>query len=218
MDPPSKAVPLQSPRPPARELRLSSSFKPLPQVAGASGTCTPTRALLGRVSDIMARDAEQGPDAQHEWVQAVSACLTNGSKLRSCLSSGRHSDSAIPAASAARAAAHSSEHRGLHWKPELVAVSAADQRSENRELQARYLKLEADLQESEAAKALLQKQLHRVQEAMKQNRDDLENAQRSALAAQETAAAAEAKAASLAAEVCFKSTIFPAAIAQISCQ
>lgn len=150
----------------------------------------------------MARDAEQAVHSQYEWAQGESPGLTTtGSKLRSCLSSGRHSDSAIPAASAARAAAHLSEHKGLHWKPELVAVSAADQRTENRELQARYLKLEADLQESEAAKALLQKQLHRVQEAMKQNRDDLENAQRSALTAQESAAAAEAKAASLAAEV-----------------
>lgn len=100
------------------------------------------------------------------------------------------------------AAADSSEHKGLHWKPDPVAISAADHRYESRELQARYMKLEADLQESEAARALLQKQLHRVQDAMKQNRNDLEDAQRTALAAEEKAAAAEAQAATLSAEVC----------------
>lgn len=120
-------------------------------------------------------------------------------KLKSCLSLGRNADSLTPLASAA--VVHLAEHKGLHWKPELVAVSAADHRSDSRELQARYRKLETDLQESEAARTMLQKQLHRVQDAMKQNRTHLEDAQRSALAAEEKAAAAEAKAASLSAEV-----------------
>ena len=85
-------------------------------------------------------------------------------------------------------------------------MGAADARTECCELQARYMKMEADLQESEAARALLQKQLHRVQDAMKQNRNDLEDAQRAALAAEGKAAAAEASAAALSAEVCMQVT------------
>ena len=198
---------VRSPRLPARELGLSSSFKPVSEATRASGETTPTRALLGTASDIITSSLLE-PEEKAYCVPAdddsTAVCNSTGSKLRSCLSSGRHSDNAIPPTSAARAALHSTEQRGLHWKPDLLVVSAAGTGSDVRELQARYLKLEADLHDSEAAKALLQKQLHRVQEAMKQNRDDLENAQRSALAAAEKATAAEAKTASLVAEVCFE--------------
>ena len=190
-------------RPAARGLRLSSSFRPLTEAVADSGVSTPTEALLVKASDIIAHDINHRHDSRlvDAPVDDLASPLSTGHKLRSCLSPARHSDSAIPSALAARAAAHSSEQRGLHWKPELVATSAAGQRLESRELQVRYLKLEADLQESEAAKALLQKQLHRVQEAMKQNRDALEDAQRSAVAAEQKASAAEASAAALSVQV-----------------
>ena len=207
MDPPSHTTVLRSPRPAARALRLSSSFKPVNEAVRASGATTPTGILLGKASDIIISSIGHGfgekcgSKAEHD---SVVLTHSTGSKLKSCLGLGRRSDSPVPLANAA--GAHSAEQKGLHWKPEPVAVSAADARFESRELQARYMKLEADLQESEAARALLQKQLHRVQDAMKQNRDDLEDAQRAALAAEGKAAAAEAKAVTLSAEVCMQVT------------
>lgn len=197
MDSPSV---LRSSRPAARALRLSSSFKPLSEAARASGATTPTGILLGKASDIITSRIEHGCDEECTIPHSVGSNNSTGRKLRSCLSLGRHSDSPVPSASAA--AASSGEHKGLHWKPEPVAVSAADQRLESHDLQARCMKLEADLQESDAARALLQKQLHRVQDAMKQNRTNLEDAQRAALAAEAKTAAVEAKAASLSGEVC----------------
>ena len=201
MELPSHNAALRSPRPAARALRMSSSFKPLSEAARASGAATPTGILLGRASDIITSsighvfDEQYASEAEND---SVGFTNSTGSKLKSCLSLRRRSDSSIPPASTG---AHLPEHKGLHWKPEPVAVAAAEQRSDSHDLQGRCLKLEAELQESEAARALLQKQLLRVQDAMKQNRTELENAQRSALAAEETAAAAEAKAAALSAEV-----------------
>ena len=203
MDSPSHNSAVRSPRPAARALRLSSSFKSLSEAVRASGATTQTGILLGKASDIITSSIEHGFDGKCAFKPehgSVGLTHSTGSKIKSCLSLGRRSDSPVPPANAA--AAHSAEPKGLHWKPEPVAISAADQKCESRELQARYKKLEADLQESEAARALLQKQLHRVQDAMKQNRNDLEDAQRAALAAEEKAAIAEAQAAILSAEVC----------------
>jgi len=178
-----------------------------------TGQNTPTRTLLGRASDIISRSVNSG-DSLHSPRDSTldgSETPVGGAKLRSCLSLRRHSDNPVPSSSAVTAGRdglQNAEHKGLHWKPELVTTSTADQRSEARELQAKYIKLQADLKDSEAANAMLQKQLHRVQEAMVQSRDDMENAQRLALAAKEKtdaaesrAAAAETKAEALAAQV-----------------
>lgn len=200
MESPSHDSVLRPPRPAAGALRLSSSFKPLSEAARASGATTPTGILLGKASDIIISGIERGFDEECTTPHSVGLANSTGRKLRSCLSLGRHSDSPVPPASTA--ATYSAEPKGLHWKPELVAVSAADQSFKSHDLQARCMKLEAELQESEAARALLQKQLHRVQDAMKQNRTNLEDAQRVALAAEAKTAAAEAKAASLTREVC----------------
>lgn len=200
-----------STRPPAKELRLSSSFKAFVDSA-VTGQNTPTGTLLGRASDIISRSVNSGDSLQSPRDSTLDGCETpvGGSKLRSCLSLRRHSDNPVPSSSAVNAGRDglNAEHKELHWKPELVTTSTADQRSEARELQAKYIKLQADLKDSEAANAMLQKQLHRVQEAMVQSRDDMENAQRLALAAKEktdaaesTAAAAETKAEALAAQV-----------------
>lgn len=209
MESPSHSATLRSARPAARASRLTSSFKPVSEAARASGITTPTGILLGRASDIITSGLDRGVNApQSTWESENEPMWLTSStdrKLKSCLSLGRNADSLTPLASAA--VVHLAEHKGLHWKPELVAVSAADHRSDSRELQARYRKLETDLQESEAARTMLQKQLHRVQDAMKQNRTHLEDAQRSALAAEEKAAAAEAKAASLSAEACIKTCV-----------
>lgn len=204
MESPRHTAAHRPPRPAARALRLTSSFKPVSDAARASGVTTPTGILLGRASDIITSGLEHNVDAPQGACDPekdpVSLTSSTDNRLKSCLSLGRHSDSPAPAANTA--GSPSAEHKGLHWKPELVAVSAADHRSESRELQARYRKLETDLQESEAARALLQKQLHRVQDAMRQSRNDMEDAQRSAFAAEEKAAAAEANTASLSAEAC----------------
>lgn len=207
MDSPSHTTVLRSPRPSARALRLSSSFKPLSEAVRASGATTPTGILLGKASDIITSSIGHGFDekcASKPEYHPVGLTHCTGSPIKSCLSLGRRSDSPVPLENAA--AAHSAERKGLHWKPEPVAASAVNARFESRELQARYMKLEADLQESEAARVLLQKQLHRVQDAMRQNRDDLEDAQRAALAAEAKAAAAEAKAVTSSAEVCMQIT------------
>ena len=204
-------------RPQARELRLSSSFQALVDAAGTSGLNTPTTTLLGRASDIISRSVDEGARLRSPRGSTPdpSEAPAGGSKLRSCLSLRRHSDNPVPSTSVLSAGGASlqfAEHKGLHWKPELVAPSTATQRADSRELQVRYIKLEADLKDSEAARAMLQKQVHRVQEAMVQSRDDMENAQRLALAAKEKAevaeakaAAAEAKAEALSAQVIFES-------------
>ena len=194
-----------SPRPAARGLRLSSSFKASVEAAGNSGASTPTEVLLTRASDIISRSVRrESPlisprNVQQDATEAPAAGIT---KLRSCLSLRRHTDSpgqADPDAEAAGGQAF--EHKELHWKPELVTSSEADHRAEScdhkaetRELQARYLKLEGDLKEAENGKAMLSKQVHRVQEAMVHSRDEMETAQRLAVAAEERAAAAEARA------------------------
>ncbi|KAL0021385.1 hypothetical protein WJX77_010447 [Trebouxia sp. C0004] len=186
-------------RPPAKELRLSSSFKAFVDSA-VTGQNTPTRTLLGRASDIISRSVSSG-DSLHSPRNSTldgSETPVGGAKLRSCLSLRRQSDNPVPSSSAVTAGRdglQNAEHKELHWKPELVTTSTADQRSEARELQAKYLKLQADLKDSEAANAMLQKQLHRVQEAMVQSRDDMENAQRLALAVKENTDAAESRAA-----------------------
>ncbi|KAA6418618.1 MAG: hypothetical protein FRX49_11443 [Trebouxia sp. A1-2] len=188
-----------STRLPAKELRLSSSFKAFVDSA-VNGQNTPTSTLLGRASDIISRSVNSG-DILHSPRDSTldgSETPVGGAKLRSCLSLRRHSDNPVPSSSAVTAGRdglQNAEHKGLHWKPELVTSSTADQRSEARELQAKYLKLQADLKDSAAANAMLQRQLHRVQEAMVQSRDDMENAQRLALAAKEQADAAESRAA-----------------------
>ena len=201
-----------STRPPAKELRLSSSFKAFVDSA-VTGQNTPTRTLLGQASDIISRSVNSGDSLHSPRYSSLDGydAPVGGSKLRSCLSLRRHSDSPVPssfAVIAGRDGLQNAEHKGLHWKPELVTTSTTDQRSEARELQAKHIKLQADLKDSEAANAMLQKQLHRVQEAMVQSRDDMENAQRLALAAKEKtdtaesrAAAAETKAEALAAQV-----------------
>ena len=207
MESPSHTAVVRSPRPAARAVRLSSSFKPLSEAVRASGVTTPTGVLLGKASDRITYSVENGfgeKRASRPENDSVGLTHSTGSRLKSCLSLGRRSDSPVPPSNAD--AAHLAE-KGLHWKSDPVTVNAADQRFESRELQARYKKLEADLQESEAARALLQKQLHRVQAAMKQNRNDLEDAQRAALAAGGKAAAAEATCAILFAEVCMQVTV-----------
>jgi hypothetical protein len=186
-------------RPPAKELRLRSSFKAVVDSAG-TGQNTPTRTLLGRASDIISRSVVAGDSLRSPRDSPLddSEAPAGGTKLRSCLSLRRYSDNAVPSSSAmtaGRDGLQNAEHKGLHWKPELVTLSTADQRSEAREMQAKYIKLQADLNDSEAANVMLQKQLHRVQEAMVQSRDDMENAQRLALAAKEKADAAESRAA-----------------------
>ncbi len=187
----------RSSRPPAKELRLSSSFRAVLEAADTSGLNTPTSALLGRASDIISRSIESGSSRRSprdSLYEASEAPAVGATKLRSCLSGvRRHSDNPVP--SIVDANMQSIEHKGLHWKPELVTASTAGERSQAHELQDRYIKLEADLKDSEAAKAMLQKKLHRVQEAMVQSRDDLENAQRLAITAEEKAAAAANRAA-----------------------
>lgn len=208
MESPSRTAVVRSPRPAARAVRLSSSFRPLSEAVRASGVTTPTGVLLGKASDIITCSLENGfgeKRASRPENDSVGLTHSTGGRLKSCLSLRRRSDSTVPPSNAD--AAQLAEHKGLHWKSDPVKVNAADQRFESRELQARYKKLEADLQESEAARALLQKQLHRVQAAMKQNRNDLEDAQRAALAAGGKAAAAEATCAILFAEVCMQVTV-----------
>lgn len=155
MESPSHNPVLRYPRPAARALRLSSSFKALSEAATASGATTPTGVLLGKASDIITSRIEHRLDEECTIPHLMGSTNGTGRKLRSCLSLGRHSDTPVPPACAA--AASSAEHKGLHWKPEPVAVIAADERSESLDLQARCMKLEANLQESEAARALLQK-------------------------------------------------------------
>ena len=185
-------------RPAAREMRLSSSFKAM--VEAASGANTPTSALLNQASDIISRSMRQSSPmiSPRGPQQEVTETPAGPPKLRSCLSLKRHSESPGPTESATEAVSgsnQSAEHKGLHWKPDLVMPSATDHKFEARELQARYLKLEGDLKDSEDAKAMLQKQVHRVQEAVVHSRDEMESAQRLAIAAETKAAAAEAKAA-----------------------
>lgn len=185
-----------SPRPAARALRISSSFKALD--SAGSGADTPTKSLLAQASDIISRSVQEptplvSPRSTQQ--QTAEATIAGGIKLRSCLSlKGRSESPERDATELARVGTQSNEHKWLHWKPELVAPSAVDQKAEAREMQARYLKLEGDLQDAEAAKAMLQKQLHRVQEAVVHSRDEMESAQRLALAAEGKAAAAEARA------------------------
>ena len=193
----------RSARLPAKELRLSSSFKALVEAAETSGMNTPTSTLLGRASDIIGRSVEENGNFRAPCTSLETAEAAVG-QLRSCLSLRRHSDNPVPSSAefdAAQSAQQPAEHKGLHWKTELVTSSTADQRLQARELQARYIKLEADLKDSEATRAMLQKQLHRVQEATVQRRDDLECVQQLAFASEERAAAAEKKAEALSAEV-----------------
>ena len=128
-------------RPAARQMRLSSSFKALVEAASNSGANTPTSALLNQASDIISRSMRQSsPMISPRGAQEVTEAPAGPPKLRSCLSLKRHSDSPGPAESAVEAVSgstQSAEHKGLHWKPDLVMPSATDHKVEARELQAR---------------------------------------------------------------------------------
>lgn len=89
-----------------------------------------------------------------------------------------------------------SEAKQLHWQTDAVS-QPSEQSHQARELQALNIKLTADLADAVSANDMLHKQLHKVQAAMVQSRNDMENAERLALAAESRAAAAEEHAATV---------------------
>lgn len=98
--------------------------------------------------------------------------------------------------------ASTSGAKQLHWEAQNSAQSVrqhnadntrSEQQQQNRELQTMNVKLKSDVEEAKSANEMLQKQLQKVQTAMVQSRDDMESAQRLALAAEARATEAEEK-------------------------
>ena len=197
---------------PARELRFNDSFKsvtgsdealpPLQQAA-----VTAFRSSQPRRSSLR---SPRGSDCERSDLTprgTAKSGLTGKDKARSDVLS-----------QAVALHASNSDAKQLHWETDHPAPlpeqhhSAqqkwSDQQQQIRELQALNIKLTADLTESESATEMLHKQLQKVQFAMVQSRDEMENAQRLAMAAQmratiaeEQLAAAESNAAKLSKEV-----------------
>ena len=200
---------------PARELRLNDSFKSVTESDEAVPTLQQAAVTASRSSQPRRSSLRSSRDSDYERPD-----LSPRGTAKFGLNREGDKDTARTDVLSQAVALHASnsDAKQLHWEtdhpvqpPEQhhsAQHKGSDQQQQIRELQAINIKLTADLTVSKSASEMLHKQLQKIQSAMVQSRDDMENAQRLAVAAEkrantaeEQSAAAQAKAAKLAKEV-----------------
>lgn len=174
----------------ARELRFVDSFKSAAEADEAvsslqQAAVVKSKALLPRRSNMRSprgSDPERAeshsrpaPQSEHSLENSKDVARTD-----------------ILSQAVALHATHS-DAKHLHWDTGHAAHVTSQQSTQQqmRELQVLNSKLTTDLAEAKAANEMLHKQVHKVQTAMVQSRDDMENAQRLAVAAEQRATTAE---------------------------
>lgn len=175
---------------PPRELRFVDSFKSVGDAAeegaGAPRVAKNKSASLPRRSSL--RSPRYSDSERAERSLQVSP--------RSRLGKEDSQDTARTDVLSQAVALHAidSHNKQLHWDKDDISSAASQHQSAQQqmcELQAINLKLTSDVAEAKAANDMLHKQLQKVQAAMVQSRDDMENAQRLAVAAEQRASTAE---------------------------